>query len=163
MSSELVNYAHEVLAQACQSFPLGFTPKLIWKNLRVTAGVAYYREGAIALSKQILRDQDRLRETLLHEYAHLLAVRRHGLRAAGHGKAWKQAMIDLGLEPQVHHRYEVQRNKRRQEVGYRCDKCGITIVRARQLPRKRKYTHTDCGGPIRLAYVRQVTVSETAS
>lgn len=161
MSHELSNYAQQVLAEACALYPLGYVPKLIWKKLRVTAGVAYYRDGAIVLSTTLLNEPNRLRETLLHEYAHLLAVRRHGIRAAGHGKHWRDAMVQLGLEPRVHHCYEVQRNTPRQEVGYRCEKCGTVILRKRRLPRQRRYLHSNCGGAIKFVFVRDVTPSET--
>lgn len=145
--------AEGLLAEAMARFPLSYTPVLKWKKLRVSAGMAYYRTGTIGLSSLILDTPEKVRLTLLHEYAHLLAVDRHGRKAANHGPLWKQAMLDLGLEPKVRHNYECVRNTRRQRVTYRCQRCGAMIERSRRLPRNRRYMHAQCGGGLRLAAV----------
>ena len=150
----LTQLAEELLTEAMGRFPLSYTPKIRWKNLRVSAGMAYYRIGTIGLSAIILDTHDKLRQTLLHEYAHLLAVDRHGQKAANHGPYWKQAMIDLGLEPKVRHNYECERNAKRQKVTYRCQRCGAHIERSRRLPRHRKYVHARCGGGLKLFSVQ---------
>ncbi len=118
--------------------------------------MAYYRTGVIGLSPYVLKDEGAVRETLGHEYAHLLAVARHGHRAANHGPLWQQAMRDLGLEPKVRHTYQVERNSPRQQVTYRCLRCQAAIVRSRRLPKKRKYVHAKCGGDLRLERVERV-------
>ncbi len=141
--------AEEILDELERSFPLGYRPRIVWKGLRVAAGYAYYREKAIGLSTRLITDEVRLRDTLLHEYAHLLAVARYGRAGAGHSPAWREAMRDLGLEPSVRHPYEVERNRARQRVVYRCGSCGQTFERVRRLPRGRAYFHSGCGGPIR--------------
>jgi SprT protein len=97
-----------------------------------------------------------LRDTLVHEYAHLLAYRRHGRHGIGHGPRWKEAMADLGAAPKVRHNYEVQRNSSRQEVAYTCQKCGAILVLSRKLPKRRRYVHNGCGGPIKFAWARAV-------
>ncbi len=150
--------AEKRLAEMCEAFPLGYTPKVVWRGYRVTAGLAYYRVGVIGLSTRVLKDEKAVIETLVHEYAHLLAVARHGVRAAGHGAAWQRAMRDLGQEPKVRHNYEVERNVARQSVTYLCLRCGKHVVRARRLPRRRKYVHAQCGGDLRLAKVERITV-----
>lgn len=134
---------------------MSYVPTIVWKGYRVTAGMAYYRTGIIGLSKRVLTTPEAVRETLLHEYAHLLAVHRHGRAAANHGPAWQQAMRDLGLEPKVRHTYEVERNSARQKVTYVCTRCGKPIVRTRRLPGKRRYVHVDCGGGLRLHSVER--------
>jgi predicted SprT family Zn-dependent metalloprotease len=145
------------LVQLCAEFPLGYVPELIWRGYRVTAGLAYYRKGVIGLSTRVLKDETSVVDTLVHEYAHLLAVKRHGTRAAGHGPAWQKAMRDLGQEPKVRHNYEVERNVARQSVTYVCIRCGKSIVRARRLPKRRRYIHANCGGDLRLAKVERIT------
>jgi predicted SprT family Zn-dependent metalloprotease len=157
MLPDLAAQAERLLDELFAKFPVAEKPRILWKGLRVTAGIAYYKQNAIGLSKSILTDEARLRDTLTHEYAHLLAVHRTGPKAANHGIPWRTAMRDLGAEPKVHHNYEVERNAKHQEVGYRCMKCGATIRRSRRLPRKRQYVHSDCGGEVRLAYTRRVT------
>ncbi|HWD37979.1 MAG TPA: SprT-like domain-containing protein [Fimbriimonas sp.] len=155
--SLLVEIAVTHLFQLCDRFPMGYVPKLVWKSYRVTAGMAYYRTGTIGLSCTVLKTEEAVRETVGHEYAHLLAIARHGERERGHGNGWKRAMFDLGLEPKVRHNYEVDRNVRRQQVDYRCLRCGATIVRSRRLPRRRRYVHANCGGDLRLLQVSRVT------
>lgn len=125
----------------------------MWKALRVAAGYAYYRERAIGLSTRLITDEERLRSTLLHEYAHLLAVARYGRKGAGHSPAWREAMRDLGLEPDVRHTYEVERNRPRQEVVYQCETCGIVFRRTRRFRRGTHYKHVACGGWIRFVRV----------
>jgi len=155
--------ASQRLTQLCEEFPLGYVPELVWRGYRVTAGLAYYRKGVIGLSSRVLKDETAVVDTLVHEYAHLLAVSRHGYRAAGHGVAWKQAMHDLGQEPKVRHNYEVERNVTRQSVTYVCVRCGRQVVRARRLPRRRRYVHAQCGGDLKLSKIERVTVDACAS
>jgi SprT protein len=118
--------------------------------------MAYYRIGTIGLSRTVIQDEQQLKDTLVHEYAHLLAYVRHGRKGVGHGPPWKQAMTDLGAPPKVRHNYEVQRNERRQEVAYQCQKCGALLMRSRKLPKRRRYVHINCGGPIKFAWARSV-------
>src|SRR2546421_3963797 len=141
MSAALQHYANEILMRLCREHPMGYVPKLTWKRLRVTAGIAFFRRSEIVLSSLVLIDEERVRLTLTHEYAHLLAYKRHGTKGAGHGRPWRQAMADLGLDPVVHHDYEVQRNSTRQKVVYRCMKCGTKLDRARRFPRRQRYVH----------------------
>jgi predicted SprT family Zn-dependent metalloprotease len=163
-SETLRAFAESVLKDLCDRFPMGYVPELIWNGrLRVTAGIAYYRKGAIALSSKVLVTEEKLENTLKHEYAHLLAVHRHGRRGAGHGTPWRQAMKDLGIEPKVTHAYEVPRNKPRQAVSYECARCGVSFTRKRRLPQTRKYVHARCGGDLRLKSVVQVTEDQAAS
>lgn len=145
--------SEQLLASLCQGFPIGYEPRVVWKNLRVSAGIARYQDQTIVLSRALLTTADRMELTLKHEYAHLMAVARHGRKAANHGVFWQSAMRELGCEPTVRHSYEVQRNSKRQRVGYRCKGCGELITRSKRLPRGRKYVHTVCGGALRLEFV----------
>lgn len=115
--------------------------------------MAYYRQKAIGLSTKLITDGDRLYDTLLHEYAHLLAVARYGIRGAGHSAGWKEAMLDLGLSPVVRHKYEVERNGKKQHVVYQCARCKEQFVRRRRLPRNKRYYHVNCGGLIKFVRV----------
>ena len=149
-------------------FPLGYVPEIEWKRLPVTAGVAYFQLGKIALSAIVLQSKEQLHETLLHEYAHLLAYHRAGKKGVGHGAVWKQAMRDLGLDAKIHHHFEVQRNQARQQVIYHCKKCGQTFSRSRRLSKRRQYLHVACGGPIQLHSVvpvmsdKEISLSQSA-
>lgn len=163
MLPKLAAMAEALLDDLFDRFPVADRPVIVWKNLRVSAGMAYYKHNSIGLSKIILIDDVRLRDTLIHEYAHLLAVHRQGRKAAAHGLAWKTAMIDLGAEPRVRHSYPVKRNARCIEIRYSCLKCGITLVRSRRLPRKRTYVHAGCGGALRFAGAFRVTPGKPTS
>ena len=151
----MARLAERELDRLCAAFPLGYRPALEWRAFRTTAGMAYFRRRAIGLGAAVLTTPERLADTLVHEYAHLLAVCRHGARGAGHGAAWRQAMADLGAEPRVRHAYEVARNAARQRVLYRCVRCGVAIERRRRLPKGRVYVHARCGGGLRLEEVRE--------
>ena len=153
---KLDQVARAHLAELCDRFPIGYVPLLLWKPYRVTAGMAYFGAAEIGLSHLVLKTPEAVRETLGHEYAHLLAYARHGRRARGHGLAWQRAMRDLGLEPRVRHNYEVIRNSQLRQVSYRCKRCGAKILRSRRLPRNRRYVHAACGGDLELVAVVRV-------
>ena len=127
---------------------MNYRPVIHWKGLRVTAGQAFPTKGIIGLSYRVLKTEADVRTTLIHEYAHLLAVFREGLGAGNHGRAWKQAMKDLGEPPEIYHRLPVERSEPKNPKSYRCAKCGFEFVRARALPSHRTYQHRDCGGAI---------------
>jgi SprT protein len=158
-SPDLREIAENHLEELFRKFPLSYRPVVEWRSYRVSAGMAYYREGVIGLSKFVLTEPASVRETLGHEYAHLLAVDRVGLRGAGHGAPWRAAMRDLGLEPKVRHNYAVERNDQSRQVEYVCVKCGASIMRRRRLPNRRKYVHSRCGGDLRLKRIFKVTLA----
>ncbi len=159
MNPEIHGEAERILATLLSDHPIR-KPQLEWRNYRTTAGIADFNRWVICLSRNVLNDPDRLSITLRHEYAHLLAYHRHGRKLGrGHGPAWQQAMRDLGLDPQVYHRYSVQRNQSRQEVVYFCATCGERFHRKRRLPTRRTYKHRTCGGVIKLLEVRICDVS----
>lgn len=152
---ELALLAERELDRLCAAFPLGYRPAIEWRPFRTTAGMAYYRRRAIGLGAAVLITPERVVDTLVHEYAHLLAFVRSGVKGVGHGAPWKRAMHDLGAEPTVRHAYEVARNAPRQRVVYRCVRCRTAIERHRRLPKGRIYVHASCGGGLRLKEVRE--------
>jgi SprT protein len=154
VSEELRSLAESLLADLLIKHPLKRGARIEWRPYRVTAGMAYYKLNLIGLSHVVLTTAEAVEDTLMHEYAHLLAFERGGRRGAGHGAYWQRAMTELGQVPKVRHSYEVTRNTKRQEVGYQCIRCGKTILRSRRLPRRGRYVHVDCGGDLRLAFVR---------
>lgn len=145
----LVTLAETTLIALLAQYPLGYAPRLEWRNYRTTAGRAHFDQRLITLSQLVLKSPEQVVSTLKHEYAHLLAYARFGRKGTGHGPAWRQAMRDLGEEPKVTHSYAVIRNASRQMVIVQCTKCGETFTRKRALPKRRKYMHVRCGGLIR--------------
>lgn len=156
-ADDLAARAQKTLAELARDFPLRAKATIEWRSLRVTAGLAIYGKNLIVLSRLVLKDEAAMLQTLRHEYAHLLAVEREGRAAARHGRAWRQAMRDLGEEPRVRHGFEVARNETRQRVTYRCLRCAALIPRARRLPIRRRYVHAQCGGDLALLAVERVT------
>jgi SprT protein len=150
----LSEVAAETFADLLAKHPLKRPARLEWRPYRVSAGMAYYKLNVIGLSAYVLITEEAVVDTLIHEYAHLLAYERAGRRGANHGPAWQAAMTELGRPPKVRHSYEVNRNAKRQEVGYKCLRCGETFIRSRRLPRRGKYVHAACGGDLRLAFIR---------
>ena len=163
MGPELKLRAEEILNDLEVRFPLGYRPQILWKALRVSAGMAYYRQKSIGLSTRLITDEERLYDTLLHEYAHLLAVVRYGIRGAGHSAGWKEAMRDLGLSPVVRHKYEVERNGKKQQVIYQCARCKEQFVRVRRLAKNKRYYHVNCGGQIKFIRVEFTEPSQAVS
>ncbi len=143
-------FAQELLEELAVSFPLKAPARIAWRSYRVAAGKAYFRDRLIGLSTRLLDTEEKVRDTLIHEYAHLLAVDRHGRIAANHGPLWQRAMLDLGAEPTRTHSYEVPPPRQSKEVTYRCERCQREIVRKRRLPRGRQFVHASCGGSLRL-------------
>ena len=159
-SEDHISAAELALTEALEKFPMSYVPFIEWRRYSVTAGMAHYKDGMITLSVIVLKDPAHVRETVLHEYAHLLAFDRHGRKGSGHGQHWRKAMQDLGLEPKVHHHYEVVRNQSRQVVVYKCKKCGEKFSRRRQMTRSKRYFHRQCGGQIALVEVQRATLDK---
>lgn len=150
--------AAAILEELFAAHPIGKKPTLEWRRYRTTAGTASFQRHAIGLNARLLTTEERLRSTLIHEYAHLLAYHRAGRSGRDHGHPWRQAMIDLDGKPEVKHRYECERNGRRQRVVYRCKRCGVVIHRHRRYPQGRRYVHIDCGGAIVLQRIEALHV-----
>lgn len=138
----------ELLARWSASHPLGRPPTVEWsRRLRAAAGRAYPAQARIVLSVRLLDAPDRVEQTLAHEYAHLMAYEASGGRCRPHGREWRAAMAALGYPARRTHDYAPERVVAR-KWAYRCLGCGAQILRARRLPKGRRYRHAACGGPI---------------
>ncbi len=132
-------------------------PQLLWRKLPRSAGYANHRDWRIVLSCLVLLEKSQVYETLIHEYAHLLAIDRFGVAGAGHGEHWKACMRELGQNPKRTHNYETV-TVNRQVVVYQCKTCGKFIERKRRLPRGKTWLHKACNG--RLIHVETRRPSE---
>lgn len=150
MTSALATFADRLLAELQRNHPLARPARLSWRRFRTTAGRAVFEPPEIHLSALVLDDEDKVRDTLIHEYAHLLAAERAGPAGRGHGAPWKAAMIELGAKPERTHGYACQRNLPRREVIYACRRCGAQFLRRRRLARGRRWAHVGCGGALAL-------------
>jgi len=140
------DWAVDALRAALARMPVNRTPKIVWTNYPASAGKAYYRENEIRLSRVVLTTHDRVYDTVLHEYAHLLVYQQFGKSARPHGGEWKAVMRQLGLEPRVTHDYPVERRTLSRKHAYRCTDCGFVLERVRPFKRNRIYSHVGCGG-----------------
>lgn len=115
---------------------------VLWNpRLRTTAGRAQYKKGWIELNP-LLQDQvgdlraEAIRDTFLHELAHLIAHERAGSRKIEpHGEEWRTACRDLGI-PDEQRCHDLELRTRRRMVrkhAYACPHCGSVITRVRPL------------------------------
>jgi predicted SprT family Zn-dependent metalloprotease len=89
-----------------------------------------------------------LRDTFLHEVAHLIAG-----HAAAHGYAFKRACRlvgrDTGARCAAADRPNRVIERAPLKVVAECERCGYVIKRRKRLPRTKEYTHSGgCGGRI---------------
>lgn len=99
--AQILSTAKAIVDRCMEICPLR-TPPTILVNPRMTraAGRAFYIEHRIVLSANPQHHQPEFFEnTVIHEYAHLLAYQEAGGRrpSAPHGKEWKDCMRRLGV------------------------------------------------------------------
>ena len=121
--------------------------RIEWKpRLTSTAGRAHVTKATIHLSTPILTNVDAfdLRQTVVHELAHLHAFERHQDR--GHGQWWQRTMRNWGLEPRrrhsLHKRYAAVRAATGYTIKISCPKCGRCDYMAKQ--RARGFAGASC-------------------
>lgn len=102
---------------------------IVWnKRMRSTAGRAFLDLGKVELNPKLLFiGEDPLghvRETLLHELAHLLAYHRYGHKILAHGNEWKRACADLGIPGEsATHRLPLPSRQLKKKWSYTCPVC----------------------------------------
>jgi predicted SprT family Zn-dependent metalloprotease len=146
---EFERVIEEAKREAAMALPLRREVRTVWKNYPVTAGRAFIQESVICLSRKLLTTRERVRDTWLHEYAHLYVFEKHGRQVPPHGREWRAAMLELGLTPKATHDYECERRRMPRPYACACERCGLILQRTRPLKRNREYHHIGCGGRIR--------------
>ena len=63
-------FAQEILDRLQVEFPLKAPARIAWRSYRVAAGKAYFNDRLIGLSSRLLDTEEKVRDTLVHEYAH---------------------------------------------------------------------------------------------
>lgn len=104
-------------------------------RMRSTAGRAFWPAARVELNPKLVAiSLDEVRQTLLHELAHLLAYHRNGRRIAPHGVEWQQACADLGIPGEsVTHKLPLPRRQQQKKWRYRCPSCQQGFDRVRQM------------------------------
>lgn len=107
-------------------------------RLRSTAGRAWIKESWIELNPLLIgHGEEEVRQTLLHELAHLVAHERHGRRIAPHGPEWRKACADLGIPgAKATHRLALPRRQVARRYYYECPNCGAGMKRVRKMKRE---------------------------
>lgn len=82
-------------------FELKSTSKLVIKDIRPLG--RSYIDGTVELRTNfVLFGNDvSIERVLRHEMAHLLALKRYGMKAWNHGELWKLCAVELGIKPYV--------------------------------------------------------------
>lgn len=110
----------ELLEKHNERFPdKAMTMPFISFNLKgATAGKANYMQYRINLNPVLLieNEYDFIKNTVAHEFAHLVADHHTNQLAKSHGKEWKFFMRFFGVEPSTYHNYTVPGR-----IKYKCD------------------------------------------
>lgn len=115
------------------------TVRIVWnKRMRSTAGRAFMNLAKVELNPRLLYLGDdplsHVRQTLLHELAHLLAYHRYGIKISAHGAEWKQACADLGIPGEsATHSLPLPSRKQRRKWRYTCPACLEVIERVKRM------------------------------
>ena len=135
-------------------------PKVVYFNRRAAAGIAYGKLGVIALNRGLFERylEENLRETVLHELAHLVVYygkergawgRRRSIRS--HGPEWQNVMRQwFAIEPERLHSQSVDhlviRRQTRWPYRCRCKTWRLTTVRHNKIQQKGVSYHCrSCG------------------
>ena len=121
----------------------GFVSVAWNSRMRTAAGRAFTKDGLIELNPCLqdlpeVQRESELRNTFLHELAHLFAFARAGRkRIQPHGPEWQKACCDLGI-PGEDRCHALDFNPRRiaRKFAYTCPHCRVVIERVRRLGRR---------------------------
>lgn len=130
-------------ARGLQLPDLGKTVAVKWNSrMRTAAGRAFFKTNTIELNPKLQElpgDQraDEIRNTFLHELAHLVSYARSGgKRIQPHGVEWKQACADLGIPGEDRcHALDFEPRRMKKRFAYECLHCGTVVERVRRLKR----------------------------
>lgn len=115
------------------------TVRVDWNpRMRTTAGRAFWPEGRIEMNPLLQQVAPaEVRQTMLHELAHLVAYERAGRRRiAAHGAEWRQACADLGIAGErATHSLPLPGRRMRRRWRYTCPACGEGFDRVRKMKR----------------------------
>ena len=112
---------------------------VVWNSrMRTTAGRAFWPEGKIEMNPKLEEVAPaEVRQTMLHELAHLVAYERAGRRRiTAHGPEWRQACADLGIPGEsATHSLPLPGRRMRKKWRYTCPVCGEGFDRVRRMKR----------------------------
>ncbi len=108
----------------------------------------------VCIRLQFAQEPDSLKQTLLHEIAHFCDHQTNQSAQKyrrAHDVQWQAWAKALGTPAKScgHSEAMDQLYQQRLKLVAVCQKCGTEFRRVRALNRRRKYTHTECGGRLR--------------
>lgn len=93
----------DTLARTLVAQHLDSSWKFEWNNRKRALGLCCYTTKTVYLSrywvKALANKPDQIKDTILHEIAHAIAVERHGKAGWNHGKLWKAVCVEIGADP----------------------------------------------------------------
>lgn len=94
-----------------------------------------------------------MKETVVHEIAHLVARNVYGANIKPHGVEWKTVMRKLGYEPETTHTMECASARQGSTYKYKCncDEWDFTSIRHNRVLDGKKYSCPKCHGLIKRA------------
>ncbi len=130
-------------------------------------GRANYMREEIMINMHLLEEYEDhyIKQTIGHEYAHLVAWKFFGRCVIGtpHGRHWKAVMRSFGLEPDRCHTYKTKPARVSRKFLYNCPDCGgnitVSTVMYNRMRKGRTYIHgkKKCKMPIK--FVKELEVS----
>lgn len=113
--------------------------EVVWNSrMRTTAGRAFWPDGKIEMNPKLAQiAPEEVRQTMLHELAHLIAYERAGRRRiSAHGPEWRQACADLGIPGEsATHSLPLPGRTMKRKWRYTCPACGQGFDRVRRMKR----------------------------
>lgn len=105
------------------------------RRMRSCAGRAFWPKGVIQLNPKLVGiSETEVRQTVLHELAHLIAYERNPSRPIkSHGKEWRTACVDVGIpDEKATHELALPSRVLKRKWRYDCPKCDKVIERVRR-------------------------------
>jgi SprT protein len=135
-------------------------PRLTFDLRGEVGGRAYLQENRIQINPEALtKYKDHyIKQTIGHEYAHLVARDYFNWRIASHGVEWAKIMRSFGLPPDRCHTYNLTKARNvKKKYLYRCIKCNkefnFTAIRHnRAMKGSQSYSHSTDNG--KLVYIK---------
>jgi SprT protein len=156
------NYASEALKNTIQQYhaeAIQMMPEIadieiythLNERMRSNGGTASVRNGVgyISLNYRLHRDNGwtNLKQTYLHELAHVVQRIKYGSRVKSHGREWQAIMRQLGASPDRCHTMDVssyQNKQRRWAYKCSCQTFQLTTTRHNKIMRGAGYTCKRC-------------------
>ncbi|MFT6182180.1 MAG: putative SprT family Zn-dependent metalloprotease [Akkermansiaceae bacterium] len=104
-------------------------------RMRSCAGRAFWPKGLIQLNPQLTGiSKAEVRQTLLHELAHLVAYERNpNCSIKSHGKEWQRACVEVGIPGEkATHELALPTRSLKRQWRYECPRCKKTFERVRK-------------------------------